>query len=81
MLRVADVIRMVVRLRADVSGHIVNCDGVVENKINQVSGRRQGTFEAAKQGLQAFSEKAENQSRKRAKMFSNERESFDNRNR
>ena len=73
----ADMICIFVRLCMDVSGHIANFEGMMQNKINQLSGQMQGTFEAAKQGYQALREKADGQSKELSKMLSNAGTSYD----
>jgi len=73
----AMVIRILVRLIVNFSGHVAGFETIVENQISTLQGQTPATFEAAKAGYDNLTKKMDNQSMEMARAITDARDSFE----
>ena len=73
----AMVIRILVKLIVNFSGHLGNFEAVVETKIMALQGQANATFEAARAGYESVTKKMDNQSMEMARVITDARDSFE----
>ena len=71
------VIRILVKLKVNFSGHMGSFETMVENKIVALQGQSQVTFEAARAGYESLTKKMDNQSIEMARVITEARDSFE----
>ena len=65
----AMVVRVLVKLIVDFSGHIANFEAMVENKILTLQGQSRATYDAAKAGYEEITNKIDSPSMEMAKVI------------
>jgi hypothetical protein len=73
----AMVVRILVRLIVNFSGHIAGFESMVDNKIMALQGQAQATFDAAKLGYENLTKKMDTQSIEMARVITDARDSFE----
>ena len=73
----AMVVRILVKLIVDFSGHLSNFETMVESKIMTLQGQARATYVAAKAGYEEITKKLDNQSMEMAKVITGAQDSFE----